>query len=224
MYKAKYNYTEMIRKHGEHGRFYEVGGNRPLPSVTTVMSNIIDKTWLKEWTEAVGEKKAKEIVEESSAIGNGMHDLLESHYTGIPLTYKPYILSKIFADKIIKKGLVNVDEVWGVEAPLYFPDLYAGTTDLVGVHNKIPSVMDYKNSRQDKEAEDIEDYFMQMTAYGEAHNELYGTDINRGVIMMMCRSGNYKEFIIEGNSYRKYRDKWFSTLDKYYTTYGIKMP
>lgn len=224
MYTPKYNYTELQREHGDHGRFYNVGGDRPLPSVTTIMSNTSDKEWLREWREAVGEEKAKEIVDESTRIGNGMHDLLEAHYTGVPISYKAPLISKVFADTVIKKGLVKVDEVWGVEAPLYFPDLYAGTTDLVGVHCGSSAVMDYKNSRQDKTADDIEDYKLQLVAYGSAHNEVYGTDIRKGVVMMMCRSGRYKEFILEGIEYESYRKKWFGILDEYYTKFGIQKP
>lgn len=224
MFIPKYNYKELQRKHGNHGRFYDVGGDRPLPSVTTIMSSVMDKSWLIEWREAVGEDKAKEIVDESLLIGNGMHDLLECHYTGEELSYKPPLISKIFAKTIINKGLSKVDEVWGVEAPLFYPDLYAGTTDLVGVHSGEPAIMDYKNSRQDKGDEDIEDYKMQLTAYARCHNEVYGTDIKKGVIMMMCRSGRYKEFILEGKEFQKVSDQWWKLLEEYYTKFGIQMP
>ncbi len=223
MHTPKYNYKELHRQYSDHGRFYAVGGERPLPSVTTVMSNTSDKEWLTQWKERVGEAEAKAIVDESVMIGQGMHDLLESHYTGIHVGKVP-VISKIFADTVIKKGLSKVDEVWGVEAPLFFPDLYAGTTDLVGVHEGEPAVMDYKNARQDKKDEDVDDYKMQLCAYGAAHDELYGTRIRKGVIMMMCRSGRYKEFIIQGNEYDKYRRMWFATLEKYYVEYGILLP
>jgi genome maintenance exonuclease 1 len=184
----------------------------------------MDHSWLDDWKEAIGEYKAKEITEQSSFIGNGMHDLLEKHYTGKELSYKPSTMSRMFAKTIIKKGLSRVSEVWGVEASLYYPDLYAGATDLIGIHDNIPSVMDYKNSRRDKTWEDIETYEQQIVAYADSHNELYGTNISRGVIMMMCHSGRYVEFILEGKRFKTAQTNWWKTLEKYYETFGIMAP
>lgn len=210
-----YTYKQLTRTEVDDVRHYDVGEDRPLPSVTTILSAVQDHTWLTEWRERVGDKEADRIVAESVLIGNNMHDNLERYALSDPLRTGPMI-SKIFTDTIIKKGLCNVNEVWGIEAPLYYPGLYAGTTDLVGRFKGTPAVMDYKNSRQDKTRDDVEDYFLQLAAYGAAHNKVHGTNIQKGVIFMMCRSGKYCEFIIEGDEYLHYEARWFDALYQYY--------
>lgn len=220
MYTPKYPYKELTRVATDHGRLYDVGGPDLLPSVTTILSHVMDHPWLDEWRARVGGEEANRIVEESVKIGQGMHDLLESHYTGMTVGKVPP-LSRIYADVIKKKGLSRVSEVWGVEAPLYFPGLYAGTSDLIGVHDGKPSIMDYKNSRRDKKEDDIEAYYLQLCAYSAAFKELYGEDIRRGVIFMMSRSGKYLEFVIEGSNFDFWMDKWFNSVEDYYTNYAI---
>jgi hypothetical protein len=39
--------------------------------------------------------------------------------------------------KIINQGLSGLDEIWGSEVVLYYPDLYAGATDVVGIYNGV---------------------------------------------------------------------------------------
>jgi len=220
MYTPKYKYKELIRIQTDHGRLYDVGEGRPLPSVTTILSHATDHTWLDEWRGRVGDSEADRIVAESVKIGQGMHDLLEQHYTGMEVG-KVLPLSRIYANVIRKKGLSRVSEVWGVECPLYLPGLYAGTSDLIGVHDGIPSVMDYKNSRRDKKEEEIDAYFMQLCAYSAAFRDVYGDNIRRGVIFMMSRSGKYLEYTIEGNTFDKYMNMWLGAVEYYYENCAV---
>lgn len=214
----KYDYKPLERVNHPSGRRYIVGEGKPLPSVTTILSKTKDMTFIKEWRESIGEAEAARITAESSGLGNNMHNLLEKYILGQEM--KGQIMAMSLAKLIIKKGLCNVDEVWGTEVSLYSKDLYAGTTDLVGLHNGIPSIMDFKNSRQEKKKEWIEDYFMQLAAYALAHNEMYGTDIKRGVIMMATRDGKYLEFIIEGDEFTHYEIMWANKVCTYYDQYG----
>jgi genome maintenance exonuclease 1 len=131
------------------------------------------------------------------------------------------------ADSVIKQGLVNCTEYWGVEVPLYFPKIYAGTTDCVGKHLTDESIIDFKQTNRAKKREWIDDYFLQLCAYAEAHNELHGTRINKGVIMMCIKPDLdpdglmvgvpiYQEFILEGSDYDKFRDLWWRRVEQYY--------
>jgi len=72
----KYNYAELKRKEGG-SRLYLTPDGESLPSVTTVLSKTQDKSFLKEWKARVGEKKAEEIVANSSAIGTALHLYIE---------------------------------------------------------------------------------------------------------------------------------------------------
>jgi genome maintenance exonuclease 1 len=99
---------------------------------------------------------------------------------------------------------------------LYFPKIYAGTTDLVGLHEGSESIMDHKQTNKPKKREWIEDYFVQLAAYANAHNEVYGTKIRKGIIFMCSAANEYQEFILEGADFDTYTDKWFNRVEQYY--------
>jgi genome maintenance exonuclease 1 len=218
MLQQKFDYKPLSRVDHPSGRKYIVGEGRPLPSVTTILSATKDMTFLKEWRAAVGEAEATRIVTESSGLGSSMHNLLEDYILGREM--KGQFMAVTLAKLIIKKGLCKVNEVWGTEVALYSTDLYAGTTDLVGLHENVPAIMDYKNSRQEKTREMIEDYFMQLAAYALSHNEMYGTNIKKGVVMMATRAGKYLEFIIEGDEFTHYETMWANKVCSYYERFG----
>jgi hypothetical protein len=135
------------------------------------------------------------------------------------------------AQEVIKHGLVHADEFWGTEVPLYFPHIYAGTTDCVGVHKGASAILDFKQSNKPKKTEWITDYFLQLAAYAEAHNEVYGTNINKGVILMCVRptevepgiyskAPEYMEWIIEGDEFDHWRKEWWKRVEQYYVSQG----
>jgi genome maintenance exonuclease 1 len=125
------------------------------------------------------------------------------------------------AQCVIDQGLSNVSEIWGVEIPLYFPSLYAGTTDGVGIHQGEESILDYKQTNRPKKQEWIEDYYLQLTAYALAHNEVYGTNIRKGVVLMCVKPGDdgipvYQEFVLESKDFDHWSDQWWRRLELYY--------
>ena len=212
--QQKFDYKPLERIDSPEGRRYVISDGVYLPSVTTILSKTKDMTALNEWKSAVGEAEATRIVTEASNLGTGMHGNLEKYILGQDMTGS--YLSKVLAKVIIRHGLSKVNEVWGQEVALYTTDLYAGTTDLVGIYDNTPAIMDFKNSLHDKKREWIEDYFLQCCAYALSHNEMYGTDIKRGVIMIATRDAKYQEFILEGSEFRHYELEWCKRLEKYY--------
>jgi genome maintenance exonuclease 1 len=107
-----------------------------------------------------------------------------------------------------------VSEVWGSEINLYYPELYAGTTDLIGVYKGSPAIMDFKQSRKLKKAEWVEDYYLQLVAYAEAHNKLFDTKIQHGRIFICTQNNEYQTFEID--HYDQWVGKWFSRVEQYY--------
>lgn len=220
MLNNKYNYKKIERVTKKTGRHYETGCSRPLPSVTTILSATGEKFHLEEWRQRVGPDEAERITNEAAVLGEALHLNLENY-----ILHKPErvgsALAKMMANQIIKKGLSKVDEYWGVEAPLYYPSLYAGTADVIAVHEGEPAILDFKNSRRHKKREWLEDYFCQLVAYACAHNALHNTKIKKGVIMMMVRDGSYVEYILRDEEFEKYEKIWFDRLYKYYEVHGI---
>jgi len=215
-----FDYKPLERIDTGNGRRYIVGEGRPLPSVTTILGKTKDMTHINEWKKNVGEAEATRIVTEASGLGNGMHKNLENYILGSEMGGT--LMAKALANVIIKKGLPKVSEIWGTEVSLYSKELYAGTTDLTGIHDGKPSIMDFKNSLKDKKREWIEDYFMQLAAYALSHNEMYGTDISRGVVMIATREAKYQEFIIEGDEFRHYETMWANKVCAYYDRFGME--
>jgi len=213
----RYKYSPLERIHNDNGRFYKVKIGRPLPSVTTILSASKDMTPIEDWQKRVGMEEANRILKESIWIGEHLHQNLENYLLGNPARTGP-VISRLQTKLIIKKGLCNVNEVWGAEVPLYNQHLYAGTADVIGVHNSTPAILDFKNSRKAKKEEWVTDYFCQLVAYALAHNKMYGTNIRKGVIMMATRDGEYIEFVLEGEKFNKYETLWYNKLESYYTS------
>jgi genome maintenance exonuclease 1 len=222
----KFKYEAIKRIDTPEGRRYATPDGEKLPSVTTILSAttpIEKKQALQEWRNRVGHKKAQEITTEAAGRGTRMHKFLEDYIKTGTLSESgsnPYsIQSHRMADSIIRQGLVNCNEFWGTEVPLYFPGVYAGTTDLCGIHAGAEAIMDHKQTNKPKKREWIEDYFIQLCAYAVAHNEVHNTKIRKGVIFMCDPNAVYQEFILEGSEFDKYENIWFQRLEQFYSQF-----
>ena len=212
-----YDYQDLNRIDGKK-RLYEAPDGSRMPSVTTILDATSDKTHLIAWRKRVGEQKAKQITQEAAGVGTSMHGFLEHYTKGEELPNKSnlvHVQGRKMAEVVIQDGLSKVDEVWGSEVHLYYPDLYAGTTDLVGVHNGVPAIMDFKQTNKPKKEEWIDNYKLQGAAYALAHNHIYQTDISKIVIMMCSRDLQYQEFIVEGEAFDQWSKAWSDRLMQY---------
>ena len=229
----KFNYHKLSRTNINGKRHYCTPTGDPVPSVTT----ILDKTKpaearqaLANWRRAVGEAKATQITTEAANRGTRMHTYLENYIKGEDLretVSNPYAnQSLIMARKVISEGFPKINEVWGSEVPLYYPELYAGTTDCVGIHDGDESILDFKQTNKPKKLEWIQDYFLQLTAYALAHNEIHKTNIRKGVILMCVRppeiapgvwgDPEYQQFVLEPTDFDMWSDRWYDRVEQYY--------
>ena len=109
-----------------------------------------------------------------------------------------------------------MDEIWGSEVALYYPELYAGATDLVGVYEGKEAIVDPKQSNKPKKREYVDDYFTQLVAYAMAHNTIYDTKINKGVVLMCTKDNYFQRFVLEGQEFNRYVWQWLRRVDEYY--------
>ena len=212
-----YDYQDLTRIDGKK-RLYATPGGGKVPSVTTILDATSDKTHLIAWRQRVGEERAKQITKEAAGVGTSMHGFLENYTKGEELPNKTnlvHVQGRKMAEVVIQDGLSKVDEVWGSEVHLYYPDLYAGTTDLVGVHNGVPAIMDFKQTNKPKKEEWVDNYKLQGAAYALAHNHVYKTDIRKIVIMMCSRDLQYQEFVVEGEAFDEWSKGWSDRLMQY---------
>ena len=235
MITQRYNYAPLSRETIDGKRHNCLPNGKKVPSVTT----ILDKTKSREsrealanWRKNVGEQKAQQITTEAANRGTRMHSYLETYVMMDdlkPLPSNPFAHPSWFmAAEIILKGLSQVDEFWGVEVPVYYSGLYAGTTDCLGLWNKEAAIIDFKQSNKVKKREYIEDYFLQLAAYALAHDEMHGTEINQGVILMAVQpklledqsytTPQYLEFVVKGEEFKHWKNEWIKRVELYYLT------
>ena len=212
----KYNYADLKRQDGAV-RLYLTPDGESLPSVTTVLSKTKDKSGLDRWRKRVGEKTAEKIIADSSRIGTALHLFIE-HYVN-EHAYKDLTEVGVQAEKmaqvIIDEGLKDINEVWGSEVHLYLPGKYAGTTDMVGLYKGRPAIIDFKQTNKPKKREWVQDYLMQLAAYAHAHNHLFNTEIDQGVILMCSRDFIFQRFELTGENFTRALDSFMKKLDLY---------
>ena len=221
---SHYNYTPINRETVDGKRHYCLPDGSRVPSVTTILDRTKSeesKRALQNWRKAVGEKKAQEITTEAAGRGTRMHKWLENYVKegemGVPGTNPFSKQSHDMANVIVAQGLANnVKEYWGCEVPVYYSGLYAGTTDCIGLWKGRPAIMDFKQTNKPKKREWIDDYFVQLAAYGLAHNQTHGTEIKTGVILMCSADNQYQEFVIEDEEYEHWTQEWLKRVELYY--------
>jgi len=219
--RFQYKNCQQVNDPVTRKRVYLTPDGESLPSVTTILSATKDMTHLNEWKKRVGEDKARQITTEAAGVGTAMHSNLERFIAGLqrqPGNNPVHIQANAMADQIIINGLAHVNEVWAMEQSLYFPGLFSGTTDLVGVYKDNPAVMDYKQTNKPKKEEWVEDYKIQLIAYILAHNEVYGTDIREGHVFMCSRNCEYQQFDLLPPDFNKYQDLWLNKVEEYYNS------
>ena len=215
-----YNYPPSTRSTTDGLRTYDVG-NEKLPSVTTILGatqSSEKQASLARWKASVGEEQATRIKEQAAARGTNMHKHLEAHILGegyLDLTPEGKI-AKDMSSTIIAKGFNDLEEIWGSEVVVYYPGLYAGATDLVGVYDYEDSKIDFKQSNKPKRKEWIDDYFLQLGAYAMAHNYVHRTEITQGVILMCTPDNYFQKFQVKGKEFIRYQHQFLERVNKYY--------
>ena len=217
-----YKYPKSKRELLKGDRHYDVNDEK-LPSVTTILQATQDAEKaesLKRWTQKVGEAAARRVLEQATKRGTAMHSYLETYLQGGQVLDLRDIgrEASSMAETIIDRGFKDIEEIWGSEVTLFYPNLYAGATDLCGIYQGRESIIDFKSSNKPKKVEWITDYKLQMVAYAMAHNCVYGTDIDQGVILMCTPDNFFQKFTINGREFRELKWEWLKRVDDYYVT------
>ena len=219
-WNKKFQYPSSTRSLINNKRHYDVGEEK-LPSVTTILSATQSdekKASLARWTQSVGEDQAVKIRDQAAERGTVMHRILEGYLLG--QNHADFsdlgIEAGVMAQTIIESGIKDhLDEIWGSEITVYYPKLYAGATDLAGVYNGRESIIDFKQSNKPKRREWITDYFLQLAAYAMAHNYVYGTNIQSGIILMCTKDNYFQKFEVKDEEFQRFSWEWLRRVDKF---------
>ena len=219
---TKFNYPKSIRAYYNGQRLYDVNSEK-LPSVTTILNatkSERDKAKLEEWRKRVGAKAADQISKEALSRGSSMHDFLEKfilNQLNLDLL-GDNSLEKQMADQIIDNGLRNdLSEVWGVESTLYYPGKYAGAADLLGVYMGKETILDFKTGNKPRRDEWNDEYYLQLGAYSLAHDKVYGTNINQGVILLCTKDLMFQRFIVDSERLKDCQKRFLEKVEQYYS-------
>ena len=219
-WNKKFIYPKTQRTLIQGSRHYDIG-NTKLPSVTTIISATQSeekRQKLAEWKARLGDQAADRVRDAAAMRGTAMHTFLEAYIRGTGHKDLTSIGKEAepMAKKIIESGLGDLGEVWGTEVTLYYPDLYAGATDIVGIYNGRESIIDFKQTNKPKKREWIDDYFIQLGAYAMAHNYVYRTTIQQGVILMCSKDGLFQKFEVSDKEFVGYQHAFLKKVDQYY--------
>jgi genome maintenance exonuclease 1 len=216
----KFNYPKSIRAYHNGQRLYDVNSEK-LPSVTTILNatkSEREKAKLEEWRKRVGAKAADLISKQALSRGSSMHDFLEKfilNQLNLDLL-GDNSLEKQMADQIIENGLRNdLSEVYGVEATLYYPSKYAGAADLLGVYMGKETILDFKTGTKPRRDEWNDEYYLQLGAYSLAHNKVYGTNINQGIILLCTKDLMFQRFIVDAERLKDCQKRFLERVELY---------
>ena len=216
----KFNYPKSSRSNEDGFRKY-LFGEEELPSVTSILQatkSEEDKASLKNWKARVGEERAEQIKNEASSRGTSMHSYIEDFLKGRinESFFESNEQYKNMAKEIIDKGIKGkLEEIYGIETTLYYPEKYAGTADLVGVYQGQQSIIDFKQSNKPKKIDYIQDYFLQLGAYTLEHNVVYESNITSGIILLCTVDNLFQDFKIEGPELLMYQNLFLGRLKKF---------
>ena len=220
-WNKKYDYPTSTRALIDGKRHYDVGTHEKLPSVTTILQATQSeekRKKLEEWRARQGAQRADRIKDIAGLRGTSMHSYLEGYIKNerhLDLTSIGQEAGRM-ANVVIRSGLGDLEEVWGTEVTLYYPGLYAGATDVVGIYNGRESIIDFKQTNKPKQREWIDDYFTQLAAYAMAHNYVYGTQIQSGIILMCSKDGFFQKFEVLDKEFQGYMHTFLKKVEQYY--------
>ena len=215
-----YKYPRSVREILKGGRHYDVNDEK-LPSVTTILqaTQSLEKAEsLSRWASRVGQVEADRIRDQAAKRGTAMRSYLETYLQGGKVLDLRDVgrEASSMAETIIAKGFNDLEEIWGVECTLHYPGLYAGQTDMCGIYQGRESIIDFKQTNKPKKAEWIDEYKLQLIAYATAHDQVYGTKIEQGVILMCTPDNFFQRFLVNGSEFREWKWKWLQKVSDYY--------
>lgn len=180
--------SSMLSEENDSGRFYDTPEGK-YPSVTTVTG------WEKRKFFAEWRKNNPEEAKRTVNRGNKLHSLIEKYLNNEKLNKKeidPFTLDLFLQ---MKSCIDKIDNIHALEVPLYSKLLkLAGRVDCIAEYDSELAVIDFKGSTKQKRREDIDNYFLQATAYSIMWKERTGTSIKKLVILISCEDGGTQIF------------------------------
>ena len=199
----------------DSGRLYTTPEGNRYKSITTVLSHY-GKQGIYEWRKAVGEEYANKVSRRAADRGTKVHKICEDYLNNEIPELKMQLMMPDLKELFFKiKPIIdeNVGKVYTQEQALYSDKLrIAGRVDLIAEWNGKVAVIDYKTSTKQKDEENIQNYFMQCTAYALMFAERTGIWIDDIVVLIATEEGPAQVF---ERQIHDYRQPLIEMIDKY---------
>ena len=199
----------------DSGRLYTTPEGNRYKSITTVLSHY-NKQGIYEWRKAVGEEYANKVSRRAADRGTKVHKICEDYLNNEIPELKMQLMMPDLKELFFKiKPIIddNVGKVYTQEQALYSDKLrIAGRVDLIAEWNGKVAVIDYKTSTKQKDEENIQNYFMQCTAYALMFAERTGIWIDDIVVLIATEEGPAQVF---ERQIHDYRQPLIEMIDKY---------
>ncbi len=226
-------------------RYYDLGAHK-LPSVTTILGKMTDKSGLFEWKRKVGFDEAARISKFAANRGTIMHQMIEFYllsegkvksdrlfdaqkqivafknrdgYSGDELR----IGRALFFNFYNELHLDKIAEVVSIEETLWslLEGGFAGRVDVIykTVDNRL-LILDFKSSKKPKKLEWVEGYLMQVAAYFIAYWERSGIKPCGGEIWISCETGEVQIIEMDIEMIKTYGAKFLKLVKGFHEKYG----
>ena len=176
-------------------------------SVTTILGATANNMWMDRWknslikklgSEELAVEEMKQISKKATDRGELIQKYLERYWNKENIFPD---LSKETNDviemttKLVNATIKNIGKVYSQEIALWNTQLgYAGRVDMVAEWKGVLSVIDFKTSKKKKYKSDVKDYYIQCAAYADAHNLMFGTSIEKLIILITTETGLVQGF------------------------------
>jgi genome maintenance exonuclease 1 len=163
-------------------------------------------------------KEAKRVTNR----GNTFHSLIEDYLNNeFDLDrdkgeVRPDIL-ELFIQ--LQPELDKIDNIVALEVPLWSETVgLAGRVDCIAEHDGELSIIDFKGATRKKRPSDIENYFLQATAYALMWQDRTGEEIKKFKILISCEDGEMQVFEGKPITYAK---KLHEAIKEYKESLGL---
>lgn len=189
----KFNYPDISTLTHNNQRWYSCEEGVAYPSITTILGFTMPeekKKSLENWRTMLGPIVAEKKMKIATTRGTHVHAMLEQYLKGETVNTTGVLPEDVDVFNSLKLSLRGITEIYGQEMALYSHVLQvAGRCDLAGKWKGEEAIIDFKTSGRSKDEKEIQDYWVQCAFYAMAHNEQYGTNIEKGVILMGVAGG-----------------------------------
>jgi hypothetical protein len=127
--------------------------------------------------------------------GTKIHSICEKYLLNEEINLEDIDLNERKLFELLKPEIEKIEEVYAVETMLWGNTTgLAGRVDCIAKYKGMDCIIDFKGSTKPKYKDDIENYFLQATAYVLLWQERTGRKINKIVIMIANEQGGLQVF------------------------------